>query len=200
MLILIDNGHDLDTPGKRSPNVRFLEATYTREIARRVVADLIDRGYNAELLVPEYNDISLEERVRRVNQISLTYEPASQSHRHGRPRLGIPTSSSSASTSTPPETAHNGSMLQDGPATPAKDRQPQTSSPNASTTQQKRTSQADASEQTALTPTPTGKKTSISSATPYAPQSSQKTSSWTIFQILSTYRADHVNRPLRTLM
>lgn len=89
MLILIDNGHGLDTPGKRSPDGKFHEANYTREIARRVVADLIDRGYNAQLLVPEDNDISLEERVRRVNQISLTYEPSSQSHRHGRPRPAI---------------------------------------------------------------------------------------------------------------
>ena len=67
MKILIDNGHGLNTPGKRSPDGTFLEATYNREIAKRIVADLIDRGYNAELLVPEDNDISLEERVRRVN-------------------------------------------------------------------------------------------------------------------------------------
>ena len=67
MLILIDNGHGLNTPGKRSLDGKFLEATYTREIARRVVADLIDRGYNAELLVPEPEDIPLSERVRRIN-------------------------------------------------------------------------------------------------------------------------------------
>ena len=67
MLILIDNGHGLDTPGKRSPDGKFLEATYTREIARRVVADLIDRDYNAQLLVPETEDIPLSERVCRIN-------------------------------------------------------------------------------------------------------------------------------------
>jgi len=67
MLILIDNGHGLMTPGKRSPDGKFLEATYTREIARRVVADLTDRGYNAQLLVPEPEDIPLSERVRRIN-------------------------------------------------------------------------------------------------------------------------------------
>ena len=67
MLILIDNGHGLDTIGKRSPNGKFLEATYTREIARRVVADLTDRGHNAQLLVPETEDIPLSERVRRIN-------------------------------------------------------------------------------------------------------------------------------------
>ena len=67
MLILIDNGHGLDTPGKRSPDGKFVEATYTREIARRVVADLIDRDYNAQLLVPEPEDVPLSERVRRIN-------------------------------------------------------------------------------------------------------------------------------------
>ena len=67
MLILIDNGHGHNTPGKRSPDGKFLEATYTREIARRIVADLKDRGYNAELLVPETQDIPLSERVRRIN-------------------------------------------------------------------------------------------------------------------------------------
>ena len=32
-------------PGKRSPDGKFLEATYTREIARRVVADLIAENF-----------------------------------------------------------------------------------------------------------------------------------------------------------
>ena len=67
MLILIDNGHGHNTPGKRSPDGKFLEATYTREIARKVIADLTDRGYNAQLLVPEPEDIPLSERVRRIN-------------------------------------------------------------------------------------------------------------------------------------
>ena len=67
MLILIDNDHGLNTPGKRSPDGKFLEAIYNREIAKRVVADLLNRGYDAELLVPEEDDISLSERVRRVN-------------------------------------------------------------------------------------------------------------------------------------
>ena len=67
MLILIDNGHGLMTPGKRSPDGQFREAFYTREIAKRIVADLIDRGIKAELLVPEEDDIPLSERVRRIN-------------------------------------------------------------------------------------------------------------------------------------
>ncbi len=67
MKIFIDNGHGLMTAGKRSPDGQFREAFYNREIARRVVADLRDRGLDAELLVPEDDDISLAERVRRVN-------------------------------------------------------------------------------------------------------------------------------------
>ena len=76
MKILIDNGHGHDTPGKRSPDGKFREYAYNREIAKRIVADLIDRGYDAELIVPEDNDISLEERVRRVNKICLASDPS----------------------------------------------------------------------------------------------------------------------------
>ena len=69
MKILIDNGQGHDTPGKRSPDGKFREYAYNREIAKHIVADLIDRGHDAELIVPEDNDISLEERVRRVNAL-----------------------------------------------------------------------------------------------------------------------------------
>ena len=93
MKILIDNGHGLNTPGKRSPDGTLIEAAYTREIARRIVSDLTDRGYDAELLVPENEDISLSERVRRVNEICLTNEPSRTTHRHGRPRSAISSSS-----------------------------------------------------------------------------------------------------------
>jgi len=67
MKIFIDNGHGLMTAGKRSPDGLFREPFYNREIAKRVVSDLRDRGLDAELLVPEDDDISLAERVRRVN-------------------------------------------------------------------------------------------------------------------------------------
>ena len=70
MKILIDNGHGVDTPGKRSPDGRFREYAYNRLIARAIVEHLQCRGYDAQLLVPEDEDISLQERVRRANQLT----------------------------------------------------------------------------------------------------------------------------------
>ena len=76
MKILIDNGHGIQTKGKRSPDGKLLEYAYTRDLARQIVATLKSRGYDSELLVPEDDDIPLSERVRRVNEICLTYEPS----------------------------------------------------------------------------------------------------------------------------
>ena len=75
--ILVDNGHGSDTPGKRSPYsasgvepaIDFYEYEWNREIAKEIVVGLCFLGYNAELLVPEIEDISLSERVKRVNKI-----------------------------------------------------------------------------------------------------------------------------------
>ena len=73
MKILIDNGHGQSTPGKRSPDGHFLEFQFNRTIAKQIVDDLRDRGYDAELLVPEDDDISLTERCRRVNAWCLLH-------------------------------------------------------------------------------------------------------------------------------
>ena len=47
MKILIDNGHGIETPGKRSPDGRLREYRYTREIAAAVVSGLQQRGLEA---------------------------------------------------------------------------------------------------------------------------------------------------------
>ena len=69
MKILIDNGHGVDTAGKRSPDGSLREYKYAREIAEKVVSELRKRGFDAERIVTEENDISLSERCRRVNSI-----------------------------------------------------------------------------------------------------------------------------------
>lgn len=68
MKVLIDNGHGVNTEGKRSPDGRLIEYAYTREIANRVVNDLKASGLDAIRIVPEETDIPLEERVARANK------------------------------------------------------------------------------------------------------------------------------------
>lgn len=72
MLILIDNGHGINTPGKCSPDKSLYEWKYTREIAAEVVKELNESGYRAIQLVTESNDISLEQRCKRVNDYCKT--------------------------------------------------------------------------------------------------------------------------------
>lgn len=86
MKVLIDNGHGSNTEhnGKFSPILdgsglnlnpkfvssgRFREWKYNRIIARELAIQLKMKGIDAELVVPEDTDISLSERVRRVNTI-----------------------------------------------------------------------------------------------------------------------------------
>ena len=68
MRILLDNGHGIDTPGKRSPDGVLREYAWNRLIAARIVSALTDLGHDAQLLVPEFEDVPLKERVKRVNR------------------------------------------------------------------------------------------------------------------------------------
>lgn len=69
MKILIDNGHGENTPGKRSPDGRLREYSWTRECAVLLEKALKARGHDAQRIVTEESDISLSERCRRVNNI-----------------------------------------------------------------------------------------------------------------------------------
>ena len=69
MIILIDNGHGIETICNGSPDGRLKEYKYAREIAAEVVKRLKTMGYNAQLLVTEEKDISLGTRCKRVNDI-----------------------------------------------------------------------------------------------------------------------------------
>ena len=69
MLILIDPGHGIDTPGKRSPDGKFLEYLWNRQIADLLIDRFMVMGIDASLVVTETNDISLSTRVQRVNKM-----------------------------------------------------------------------------------------------------------------------------------
>lgn len=68
-VVLIDNGHGQNTLGKCSPDKSLMEWSWTREVAAIVVAALKAKGVDARLLVKETWDVSLTERVRRVNTV-----------------------------------------------------------------------------------------------------------------------------------
>lgn len=73
MVILVDNGHGVNTAGKCSPDGKFREYRYARQIAAEVVKRLKADGYDARLLVTEETDISLTERCNRANKICKEY-------------------------------------------------------------------------------------------------------------------------------
>ena len=70
LVVIIDNGHGKNTPGKCAPDKSLFEWQWTREIASMLCMRLY--GINTiqtVILVPEEHDVSLKERVRRVNTI-----------------------------------------------------------------------------------------------------------------------------------
>ena len=69
MIILIDNGHGINTVGKCSPDKRLREYKWARQIASLLCNFLKNVGYDARLIVTEETDVPLRERCRRVNAI-----------------------------------------------------------------------------------------------------------------------------------
>lgn len=70
-LILLDNGHGYNTPGKCSPvwsdGSQLFEFKFNREIVKRISEHF--KSERIRIIVPELYDISLAERVNRVNRI-----------------------------------------------------------------------------------------------------------------------------------
>ena len=69
MKILIDPGHGIDTPGKRSPDGLFREYLWNRQVADLILEGLVSAGVDASLVVTETNDVTLRNRVNRINTI-----------------------------------------------------------------------------------------------------------------------------------
>lgn len=73
-VVILDNGHGKETAGKRSPiwsdGSQLFEWEFNRDIVRRIAEKLQADGVPYRILVPEENDISLSERVKRANEIA----------------------------------------------------------------------------------------------------------------------------------
>lgn len=73
MKIILDNGHGIDTPGKRSPKWQNGEQLFEWEFNRALVSEidigLRTEGYDSVILVPEQGDPSIHKRADRANEI-----------------------------------------------------------------------------------------------------------------------------------
>ena len=69
-LVIVDNGHGMQTPGKRSPGGSVLEWEWTRRVAGEIVGRLSKTPVDAVLLVPEDDDIPLPTRCRRARRLA----------------------------------------------------------------------------------------------------------------------------------
>lgn len=70
-IILFDNGHGQETPGKRSPKWQdgrqLFEWEFTRDMVRRIILKCYHAGIRSIKLVPESFDVPLSERCKRAN-------------------------------------------------------------------------------------------------------------------------------------
>ena len=72
--LILDNGHGVDTRGKRSPDGRLREYAYCRDIVRQICEQLERYADIAcHVLVPEETDVPLEDRCRRTNALCKQY-------------------------------------------------------------------------------------------------------------------------------
>lgn len=66
--LLFDFGHGINAAGKCSPDGRLQEWKYAREVGSKVAEYFMVTGHTVQIVVPEDKDISLLERVRRINE------------------------------------------------------------------------------------------------------------------------------------
>jgi N-acetylmuramoyl-L-alanine amidase len=68
LCILLDNGHGSNTKGKCSPDKSILEYAWCREVVSTMYKELTKLDIPVKIITPELTDISLSERVRRINK------------------------------------------------------------------------------------------------------------------------------------
>ena len=73
MIIILDPGHGVNTPGKRSPDGSLLEYKYCREIQNLVCDKLESLGYTVVNTVLTDEDVSLSKRCKIANNFCDIY-------------------------------------------------------------------------------------------------------------------------------
>lgn len=68
-MIILDNGHGVETRGKRSPDGKLIEYQWAREFVYYLNLKLRELCYDTYILVPEESDVSLGNRALRANSL-----------------------------------------------------------------------------------------------------------------------------------
>ena len=80
MFVILDNGHGINTLGKRSPvwadGTQLFEYEFNRDIVKRIHDKLSKLNIDSHILVPEDLDIGLTKRARRANSIYIEHPDA----------------------------------------------------------------------------------------------------------------------------
>lgn len=66
--VALDNGHGVNTPGKRSVDGKLHEYAWTREIVKLISQKLTAYNIKSYIVTPETTDIGLTTRANRVNK------------------------------------------------------------------------------------------------------------------------------------
>lgn len=74
--VMLDDGHGMETLGKRSPDGSLRENECTSDIVNMIKAKLDDMGIPCILIAPEDDDVSLVTRVRRANDTYYKHKDA----------------------------------------------------------------------------------------------------------------------------
>ena len=69
-ILILDNGHGSNTPGKCSPDRTLREYAWTRLMTDLIARKARARGIRTEIIVPETIDVSLSTRSARANAIA----------------------------------------------------------------------------------------------------------------------------------
>lgn len=73
ILVLIAQAHGSDTPGKRSPDGKFREYKWSREITKIIVEKLYKLGIQSVILNPEEKEVPLKLQAQKANKLYNEY-------------------------------------------------------------------------------------------------------------------------------
>lgn len=73
MKIILGTAHSKSTPGKRSPDGKFREYLFSREVCKEIKAQLIQKGYDCVIDIEGDEEYSLSTRCNIVNSFCRRY-------------------------------------------------------------------------------------------------------------------------------